>query len=92
MVVVEMAFAQEEENGIRGGPTGVTWRGEVEGARPAQRPSAAAGRQRPGHAGHGWAGMAAQNRGGGALMFGPHGTVPVGCVKRRSINFKINLN
>jgi hypothetical protein len=32
MVVVEMAFAREEENGIRGGgggPTGAMWQGEV---------------------------------------------------------------
>jgi hypothetical protein len=49
---------------------------------------AAAGQQQPGHAGHGRVGVAAQNRGGGALTCGLHGTVPVGRVKWRSINFK----
>jgi hypothetical protein len=40
-----------------------------------------------------WAGsVAAQNRGGGAVLCGPHGTVPVGQVKRHSIDLKINLN
>jgi hypothetical protein len=36
--------------------------------------------------------VAVQNRGGGTLTSGPHGTVPVGRVKWRSIDFKINLN
>jgi hypothetical protein len=44
---------------------------------------AAADRQRPVHAGHGRVGVATQNRGDGALMCGPHGTVPIGRVKRR---------
>jgi hypothetical protein len=38
------------------------------GSGPACR---AAGRQRPGNAGHGRVGMAAQKRGGGVLMCGP---------------------
>jgi hypothetical protein len=41
------------------------------GGAPAQHPATAAGRQRPRHAGHGWADVAAQNRGGGALTCGP---------------------
>jgi hypothetical protein len=43
-----------------------------------QRATAAAGRQRPGHASHGRAGVATQNRGGGALLCGAHDTVSVG--------------
>jgi hypothetical protein len=68
----------------------MTWWGEVEG--PVQRLKAAAGWQQPRHVGHGRAGVAAQNIGGGALTCGPHGTVLVGWVKWRSIHFKINFN
>jgi hypothetical protein len=57
-----------------------------------RRAAAAAGRQQPGHSGRGRAGVAVQNRGGGPLQCGPHGTVPVGRVNRRSIDLKINLN
>jgi hypothetical protein len=57
-----------------------------------RRATAATGQHRPGHVGHGRAGVAAQNSRGGELPCGPHGTVPVGRVKRRSIGLKINLN
>jgi hypothetical protein len=57
-----------------------------------QRLKAAAGWQQPRHVGHGRAAVAAQNIGGGALTYGPHGTVLVGWVKWRSIHFKINFN
>jgi hypothetical protein len=72
--------AEMRRIGGGGGLAGAMWRGEVGARRSVQR------RQRPGHAGHERAGMAAQNRESGTLMCGPHGTVPVGQVKWRSIN------
>jgi hypothetical protein len=56
------------------------WRARTgkRGGGSGQRAAAAAGRQRPGHASHGRAGVATQNRGGGALPCGAHDTVSVG--------------
>jgi hypothetical protein len=68
--------SRKEKNGGGGG----VGRCKVGARRSVQR------RQRPGHAGHERAGVAAQNRESGTLMCGPHGTVPVGQVKWRSIN------
>jgi hypothetical protein len=92
MVVVEMAFAQEEENGIPGGGGSgrrdVVRRGGGSGAASSGCSWPTATRARRPQAG----GHATQNRGGGELTCGPHGTVSVGQVKRRLIDFKINLN
>jgi hypothetical protein len=82
----EMAFTREEENGM-GVVRSAHDQVEEEEGGPAWHPAATADRQRPGHAA---TGMAALNRGGGALPCGPHGIVPVGQVKRRSIDLKIN--
>jgi hypothetical protein len=90
MAVGEMAFAQEEENGMggvwstrdpveEGGGSGSA---SSDGSRSA---TTRAHRPRAGERGH-------SKQGGGVLMCGPHGTVPVGRVKRRSIIFKINSN
>jgi hypothetical protein len=70
----------------------MAWREGGRGGGSGRRAAAAAGRQQPGHSGHGRAGVAVQNRGGGPLQCGPHGTVPVGRVNPRSIDLKINLN
>jgi hypothetical protein len=55
-----------------------------------RRAAAVAGRQRPGHVatdGRAWPLKTEE-----VATDGPHGTVPVGRVKRHSIDLKINLN
>jgi hypothetical protein len=81
-------FNQSRKEKNRGCPAGTTWQGEV-GVRPSVQGSrpAATRKRRPRAGGHG----RSKERRWGADVWA-HSTVPVGQVKSRSIDFKINLN